>query len=72
MKGLQRRIAHLEAKRTDPHAQPWIRVVIDPQAGDDERTKIADAVEEHIRAHGQEPRAIVRRFVDLLSSRNAC
>jgi hypothetical protein len=64
MKGFERRIAHLEAKRTDPHAQTWIRIVIDPRAGDDERTKVAEAITKYARERGHDPDIIVRRIVD--------
>jgi hypothetical protein len=63
MKGLQRRIAHLEAKRTDPHAQTWVRIVIDPRAGDDEATSVAQAISKYVLEHGTEPSVIVRRLV---------
>jgi hypothetical protein len=71
MKGLERRINLLEAKRTDAHVRPWIRVVIDPQAGDDEAVKVAHARAEHVRERENEPGVIVRRIVDPLARRHA-
>jgi hypothetical protein len=71
MKGLERRIAHLEAKRTDAHAQTWTRVLIDPRAADDEAVKVAHARAEHVRERGNEPGVIVRRIVDPLDRRHA-
>jgi hypothetical protein len=71
MKGYERRIVHLEAKRTDPHAQTWVRVLVDPRAGDDEAVKVAHARAEHVRERGNEPGVIVRRIVDPLDHRHA-
>jgi hypothetical protein len=34
MKSDERRIILLEAKRTDAHAQTWVRALVDPRAGD--------------------------------------
>ena len=71
MKGLERRIILLEAKRTDAHAQTWVRVLVDRQAGDDEAVKVAHARAEHLRERGSEPGVIIRRIVDPLSRRHA-
>jgi hypothetical protein len=71
MKGYERRINLLEAKRTDAHEQTWVRVVIDPQAGDDEAVKVAHATAEHVRERGNEPGVIVRCIVDPLDHRHA-
>ncbi len=63
MKGFERRIAHLEAKRTDAHAQTWVRVLVDPRAGDDEATAVAQAISKYVLEYGTEPSVIVRRLV---------
>jgi hypothetical protein len=71
MKSFERRINLLEAKRTDAHAQTWVRVLVDQRAGDGEATKVAHARAEHVRERGNEPGVIVRRIVDPLSRRHA-
>lgn len=71
MKGYERRINLLEAKRTDAHAQTWVRVLVDPRAGDDEAVKVAHARAEHAREHGSDPGVIVWRIIDPLSRRHA-
>ncbi|MBU6320702.1 MAG: hypothetical protein KGS00_13750 [Alphaproteobacteria bacterium] len=57
----------LEAKRTNPHARTWVRVLVDPRAGDEEAGKVAQAIAEH----GRAPGVIIRRIVDPLSRRHA-
>jgi hypothetical protein len=64
MKGLERRVTLLEAKRTDAHAQTWVRVTVDPRASDEEAVKVAHARAEHLREHGIEPDATMLRIVD--------
>jgi hypothetical protein len=71
MKSFERRVNLLEAKRTDAHAQTWVRVLVDQRGGDDEAVKVADARAKHAREHGSEPGVIIRQIVDPLSRRHA-
>jgi hypothetical protein len=67
VKGFERKFIVLEAKRTDPHVRTRVRFLVDLRAGDDEASKVARAIAEHVQAPG----VIIRRIVYPVPVRHA-